>query len=251
MGVFCKSSPCKVLAPKKASHLQYDSVGWQGSDWQAGVMVVAVGRRNQRVGVGTEWLPSKEMMLTAIISFCMGDETLSEYYTTVPARQKTHVQPWHKWQPEAAAWGWGCSHCGCSSYDGTCGTSSETCDQASDSCPVPHVLETTCSSHGTYLALTLLPAAPQPVDHSSSHHCGHHCSHSCGRSAMLRVQRGRSKKKRHAYLPLCMALAPTPELAWAAVSVCRAAKSHTKAQLSIQSRTGLPTPRALSPTDFL
>lgn len=59
-------------------------------------MVVAVGRRNQKGGVGTEQLSFKEIMLTAIISFCMGHETLSGYYTKVPARQKTHVQTQHR-----------------------------------------------------------------------------------------------------------------------------------------------------------
>lgn len=100
MGVFCKSLPCKVLAPKKASCLQYDSVGWQGRGCRAGVMVVAVGRRNQRVGVGTAQLSSKETMLTAIISSRMGHGTLSGYYTNVPARQKTHVQPQHRYNKQ-------------------------------------------------------------------------------------------------------------------------------------------------------
>jgi len=56
MGVFCKSSPCKVLVPKKASRLPCDSAGWQGSGGRAGVMAVAVGRRNQRGGVGMKRL---------------------------------------------------------------------------------------------------------------------------------------------------------------------------------------------------
>lgn len=56
-------------------------------------MAVAVGRRSQRVGVGTGQLSLKETMLTATIAFCTGHETL----VGVPARPQTHVQPQHRY----------------------------------------------------------------------------------------------------------------------------------------------------------
>lgn len=58
---------------------------------------VAVGKRNQRVGVGTEHLSFKEVTLTAIILFCVGHDTTSGYYTKVLARQKTRIQLQHRY----------------------------------------------------------------------------------------------------------------------------------------------------------
>lgn len=181
-------------------------------------MAVAVGRRNQRVGVGTEWLSFKEMVLTAIIAFCTGHETLSGCYTKVPARRKTRVQPQHGCDDRQQREGEGVAVVALHPLTTPVAfLLLRSVSRAPSAVPSPSLacagqhLQQPRDLPGTHtFACSASASGPQGALAAAS---GHRCCHCCGRSATLRVRRGRSQKKRHGYVPLCVAVAPMPELA--------------------------------------
>lgn len=168
--------------------------------------------------MGTERLSFKEMMPTAIISFCVGHETPSGYYTKVPARQKTHVQTQHRYDRRqregegvAIAAGRPLMMLAASVLVRSVSRPPSATPFPSLACAGEHLQQPwdffTGHSHLHLQHLSLWTTAALAAA------SGHHGSHCCGRSAALQVQRGRSQKERHAYVLLCAAVASTAELA--------------------------------------
>lgn len=123
---------------------------------------------------GEEWGQSgsfKEMTPTAILSFCVGHESPSGYYTKVPARQKTHVQTQHRYdrrqrEGEGVAVAAGRPLMMLAAF-----VLVRSVSRAPSATPFPSLAcagEHLQQPWDSYRALTPSPAAPQPLDHSSA-----------------------------------------------------------------------------------